>query len=157
GPAAEPRVAENWAAGADLRGATVSPAGKLTNGTFAEPSPIELPAGPLVERPAAPSSGRRKEYEPLVPIVLDESDEIIQLDSPPGSIRRRARGPRRRVERADPIPPFGPRQVERLARQPRQPVGTFERVPRRHHRDAYAGGEAHVPGGEAGRLRPQRL
>jgi hypothetical protein len=56
------------------------PGGKLTNGTFAEPSPIEVPAPPLVQMPATPSAGRRKEYEPLIPIVLDDSDEIIELD-----------------------------------------------------------------------------
>jgi predicted component of type VI protein secretion system len=80
GSVAEPRGAGSWEAVADTRGTTGMPGGKLTNGTFAEPSPIEAPAPPLVQMPATPSAGRRKEYEPLIPIVLDDSDEIIELD-----------------------------------------------------------------------------
>jgi predicted component of type VI protein secretion system len=82
GPVAEPRGAGagSWVAVAETQGATGMPAGGLTNGTFAEPSPIEIPAASSVERPATPSAGRRKEHEPLIPIVLDDSDEIIELD-----------------------------------------------------------------------------
>jgi predicted component of type VI protein secretion system len=71
--------ARKKAAGADVRGAAAIPAGGLANGTFAEPSPIEIPASSSAEMPAGPA-GRQKEYEPLIPIDLDDSDELIELD-----------------------------------------------------------------------------
>jgi hypothetical protein len=80
GPAAEPRGAGSWAAVADARGPAGMPAAGKTNGSFAEPSAIEIPAASSIEMPATPAGGRRKDYEPLIPIVLDDSDEIIELD-----------------------------------------------------------------------------
>ena len=65
-------------------GASASAAGQPRNGGFAEPSPLELPAPSADDIRLAPppksKSKRQKEYEPHIPIVLDDSDEIIELD-----------------------------------------------------------------------------
>jgi predicted component of type VI protein secretion system len=48
--------------------------------SFPEPSPLELSVGPSdADVPAVPRRPRRDE-EPLIPIVLDDDDEIIDLD-----------------------------------------------------------------------------
>jgi pSer/pThr/pTyr-binding forkhead associated (FHA) protein len=84
GPTADPRSLDAQTVpsagyGAPGRGTGI-PSSRPLNGGFAEPSPLEIPAPSSDDHPVIPPSKRREEFEPLIPIVLDDSDEIIELE-----------------------------------------------------------------------------
>jgi hypothetical protein len=48
---------------------------------FPEPSPLESVVSSSEQDIIAPSkAGRHDDFEPLIPVVIDDSDEIIELD-----------------------------------------------------------------------------
>lgn len=54
----------------------------MLNQGFPEPSPLEIVVSSSAQGiPTSPSkAGRHDEFEPLFPLVVDDSDEIIELD-----------------------------------------------------------------------------
>jgi len=52
------------------------------NQGFPEPSPLEIVVSSSQQDIIAPPSkaGRHDDFEPLIPVVIDDSDEIIELD-----------------------------------------------------------------------------
>ena len=52
------------------------------NQSFPEPSPLEIVVSSSEQDIIVPPSkaGRHDDFEPLIPVVIDDSDEIIELD-----------------------------------------------------------------------------
>jgi predicted component of type VI protein secretion system len=63
-----------------LRSGSSRAAGVAVNGGFASPSPLAIPVPSSDDFPVIPSSRRPQDDEPLIPIDIDDSDEIIDLD-----------------------------------------------------------------------------
>jgi pSer/pThr/pTyr-binding forkhead associated (FHA) protein len=63
---------------ADRAPAAASSQGR--NEGFPTPSPLEVNVASPEQDRVSPPSGERRDYEPLIPIILDDSDEIIDLD-----------------------------------------------------------------------------
>ena len=61
-------------------GASATSGRQPLNGGFAAPSPLEVAAPSAEDIRRGASSKRQKDYGPQIPIVLDDSDEIIELD-----------------------------------------------------------------------------
>jgi predicted component of type VI protein secretion system len=74
-------AADAWCMEAQtVRSNSSGAAGVAVNGGFAAPSPLEVPAPSSDDFAVIPPTKRPKDYEPLIPINIDDSDEIIDLD-----------------------------------------------------------------------------